>query len=354
VLSLDGRSGTAHASTENTGAAPQRQGAAALAAAAAQVSCSLAKRGAGDGSGGGEGKEAYGVPTRGKCSGIVYSVAKSMPAYCEGFSGGIVARLATGSSWRSRPQPGEPEKRKGCQSTVIVEAWSLETLGEHGSHVFGSQGPTCGEKSLLSHSEKRPGGQHVAAQVATEMAPDTFNKALLPTPGAQAALRSSGVRSETAVAAAEDAAAITSGRGGRGGGRGDGSGGRGGRGGRADGRGGCGRGRSTGGYKGHGSDAPAEGQEAAAKRAQAKRKAEAASAEEEQWLREARQRADLAVARALAAAPSPTAAERVRQMELAGRGAAAVRVQAAVRGAAVQRQWRHVLVTEWRGKTTNG
>ena len=64
----------------------------------------------------------------------------------------------------------------------------------------------------------------------------------------------------------------------------------------------------------------------------------------EHGLREARQRADLAVARALAAAPSPTVAERVRPMELAGSGAAAVRVQAAVRGAAVQRQWRHVLV----------
>ena len=188
----------------------------------------------------------------------------------------------------------------------------------------------------------------MAAQMAAGIAAGEGTTALLSTPGAQVTLRPSGVRSETAVAAAEGAAAVCAGgRSGRGRGRGDGRGGRGGRGGRADGCGGLSGGRGTGGCEGqggHGDVTPAEQQEAAAK-AQAEGEAEAAPevAEEERWLREARRRADWAVAKAAAVAPSPAAVEAVRRMESAEKVVATVRLQAAVRGAAARQQWRHVL-----------
>lgn len=165
------------------------------------------------------------------------------------------------------------------------------------------------------------------------------------------ALRSTGVRSGTAMAAAEDAAALCgSSRSGRGRGRGDGRGGRGGRGGRADGRGGLRGERDTGGgggQNGHdGNNARVEGSEAATRRAQAESKAEAAPEAvevEERWLREARRRADRALAKASAVAPSRAAVEAARRVESAGKVAAAINLQPALRGAAVRRPWRHVL-----------
>ena len=81
-------------------------------------------------------------------------------------------------------------------------------------------------------------------------------------------------------------------------------------------------------------------------RAQAESKAEAApeAAEvEERWLREARRRADRALAKASAVAPSRAAVEAAQRVESAGKLAAAVNLQTALRGAAVRRQWRHVL-----------
>ena len=188
----------------------------------------------------------------------------------------------------------------------------------------------------------------MAAQAATEVAAGGDTTALLSTLGVQVTLRSGNVRFETAVAAAEDAAAVCArGRSGRGRGRGDGCGGRGGRGGHADGCGGRRGERGPGACEGHGGHddvTPAEQPEAAAK-VQAEGEAAAAPevAEEERWLREARRRADRAVVKAAAVAPSPAAVEAMRRMEPAEKAAAAVRLQAAVRGAAARQRWRHVL-----------
>ena len=227
-----GTAGRAHVSADT---APQRKAAAAFAAAAAQDSCSPAQRGAGAGTSGGEERSARGVPTLGRRSEIVNAVTEGTSACCAGCSACSATRLAAGSSWRIRPRPGQPEKSKGCQSTISVEAWSLETWGKDGSQVFGSQGRNCGQESWLPHNKTQQDRRHVAAQMAAGIAAGEGTTALLSTPGAQVTRRPSGVRSEAAVAAAEGAAAVcVDGRSGRGRGRGDGRGGRGGRGGRAD------------------------------------------------------------------------------------------------------------------------
>ena len=288
------------------------------------------------------------MPTPGRRTGIVHAAPEDTFACCGCSSDSSAARLAAGGSWRIRPRPGQPEKNRGCRSTVSVEAWSPETWRTDRSPIPGSQGLHCGQESRLTHNETQPDRRHGAAHTAAGMVIGDESTAMLTALGAQTALRSSGVQSATAMAAAEDAAAIcVMGRGGRGSSRGDGRGGRGGRGGPVGRHGGPGGTQGKGGCEGQdgcGGIVPEGAPEAAAQRTQAEGEAGAAPevAEEERWLREARRRADRAVAKAAAAAPSSAAAEAVRRTELA-RKAAVVRLQAAVRGAATRRQWRHVL-----------
>ena len=122
-------------------ASSQREGAAGSAAVALQGSCSLTQRGAGDETSGGKENNACGVPTPGRRPEIVIAVTENMSACCEGYSGSSAARLAAGGSWRIRPRPGQAKKSRRCQSTITIEAWSLETMGENRSHAFGLKEP---------------------------------------------------------------------------------------------------------------------------------------------------------------------------------------------------------------------